>query len=82
MNISFGIEGNEKDGYFYPNSNYSIWTFSVGVGQAPAEKMSPIVSLVIFVGFGLPALVIVIGLVVMIVKKLRRQSNYSEFQQL
>lgn len=82
LNISFGIEGDEKNGYFYPQYNYSIWTFSIGMGSAPNEKMSSIVSLVIFVGFGLPALVIVIGLAVMIFKKLRRNSNYSEFQQL
>ena len=71
MNISFGIEGNEKDGYYYIQSNYSVWTFSAGFGAAPSEKMSPVVTLVIFIGFGVPALVIFVGLIVMVVRKIR-----------
>ena len=81
MNVSYGLEGNEKDGYYYKQTNYSSWTFSIGLGAPPVEKMSFIVTLVIFVGFGLPALVIFIGLVVMIVKKLRNSRN-SDFQPL
>lgn len=77
MNISFGLEGNIKDGYYYKQSNFSSWAFSVGLGSAPDEKMSPVVTLVIFVGFGLPALAIVIGLIVMIVKKIRGTSQYN-----
>lgn len=77
MNISFGLEGNIKDGYYYKQTNFSSWTFSIGLGSAPDEKMSPIVTLVILVGFGLPALAIVIGLVVMLVKKIRRTSQYN-----
>ncbi|CAF1076038.1 unnamed protein product [Brachionus calyciflorus] len=81
LNVSFGLEGKGKDGYFYNQTQFSSWAFSVGMGAAPSEKMSPIVSLVIFVGFGLPALAIVIGLLVMIVKKIRG-SNTSEFSPL
>ena len=80
MNVSFGLQGDEKDGYFYSSTSYSSWSFSVGLGDSPVEKMSPIVTLVIFIGFGLPALVIVGGILFMIVKKIR--GNRSEFQPL
>jgi len=79
--VSFGLEGDEKNGYYYTQTNYSIWTFSVGLGAAPIEKMSFVVSLVIAVGFGLPALVIVVGLVVALVRKIRN-SQYTEFREL
>jgi hypothetical protein len=81
MNISYGLEGDEKDGYFYKQTNYSSWTFSVGLSRPPVEKMSIVVTVVIIVGFGLPAAVILIGLVVMIAKKLRG-SRQSEFRPL
>lgn len=81
FNVSFGLEGDEKNGYYYTQTNYSIWTFSVGLGAAPIEKMSFVVSLVIAVGFGLPALVIVVGLVAALVRKIRN-SQYSEFREL
>jgi hypothetical protein len=82
MNVSFGLEGNEKDGYFYKQTRFSSWTFSVGLGPAPVETMSFVVTLVIIVGFGLPALVIVVGLVVMIARKIRNSSRQSDFQPL
>jgi hypothetical protein len=43
--------------------------------------MSTLVTLVILIGFGLPAVVIVVGVVVMIVKKIRGSGN-SEFAPL
>jgi hypothetical protein len=69
FNVSFGIAGNYKDEYFYPQSNYSSWTFTTGIGTPAVEKMSSIVTLLIFIGFGLPALVIVIGTLALIIKK-------------
>lgn len=81
MNISFGIEGNKKDGYYYDGTNYSSFTFSFGMNQAPEESMSSIVKLIITIGFGLPAVVVLAGLAVMIVKKLRYSSR-SNFSQL
>lgn len=45
MNVSFGIEGGEKDGFFHSQTNYTIWSFSLGFGNAPVEKMSFIVTL-------------------------------------
>jgi hypothetical protein len=80
MNISFGLQGDQKDGYYYSQTDFSSWTFLVGLGTPPVEKMSPVVTLVIFIGFGLPALVIVLGILFMVVKKIR--GNRSEFQRL
>jgi hypothetical protein len=80
MNVSFGLPGNEKDGYYYKQTKYSSWTVSVGLGGAPVEHMSFLVTLVIIVGFGLPALVIVVGLIVMIARKVRNRN--SDFQPL
>ena len=82
MNVSYGLEGNEKDGYYYPQTSYSAWSFSLGRGDAPKEKMSSIVTFVIFIGFGLPALVIVVGFVVMIYKKVKKSRQDSSFSSL
>ena len=79
FNISFGIAGNDKDAYFYPQSNYSLWTFTVGIGEPSVEKMSSIVTLLIFIGFGLPALVIVVGTLALLIKKCKNshRSGYE-----
>merc|ERR1712127_43606 len=81
MNFSFGIEGDEKNGFFHGNTNYSVWSFSVGLGDAPVEKMSLVVTLVIAVGFGLPAFIIIAGVLFMVVRKLR-SGHRSEFEVL
>ena len=77
FNVSFGLQGDHKNGYYYPQSNYSAWTFSIGLGAAPVDKMSYIVSLVIMIGFGVPLLVVIVGLPILIVRKLKR-NDYSE----
>ena len=81
LNISFGLPGNAKDGFYYKFTNYSSFTFAAGFGAPPQDKMSFIVTLVIFVGFGLPAIVVVLGLVVLLYRKIFR-SNTSEFSRL
>lgn len=45
MNISFGIAGNEKDAFFHSQTNYTTWSFSLGLGQPPVDKMSFVVTL-------------------------------------
>lgn len=81
LNISFGLPGDEKNGYYYKSTNYSSFTFAAGFGAPPEDKMSFIVTLVIIVGFGLPAIVILVGLIVLIYRKIFR-SNTSEFSRL
>jgi hypothetical protein len=80
LNISFGLEGDVKDGYFYSPTNYLVWTFSVGLGEPALEAMSTLVTFVIFIGFGLPVLVILVGGAVLAVKKYkkRKQSSYEQ----
>lgn len=81
MNVSFGIQGSEKDAFYHSQTNYTIWSFSMGLGAAPVEKMSFVVTLVIAIGFGLPAFIIIGGVLGMIVKKLRG-GRRSEFEPL
>jgi len=81
MNVSFGIEGAYKDAFFHSQTNYTVWSFALGIGTAPVAKMSFVVTLVIAVGFGLPAFIIVAGVFFMIVKKIRG-SRRSEFEPL
>lgn len=45
MNISFGIEGSEKDAFFHSQTNFTTWSFSLGLGKPPVDKMSFIVTL-------------------------------------
>jgi hypothetical protein len=80
LNISFGLEGDIKDGYFYSPTNYLTWAFAIGLGEPALETMSTLVTIVIFVGFGLPALVILVGGAVLAVKKYRNRNrgNYEE----
>jgi len=82
LDVTFGLAGLGTDGYFYTQSNFSEWSFSVGVGEVPKERMSALVTMVILVGFGLPAVIIVLGLVVMTVRKLRSNGAYSQFNEL
>lgn len=75
INISLGLAGDEKDGYFYTQTNYSVFTFTLGLGEPQPEKMSFVVTLTIFIGFGLPAFVIVSGLFVMAVRKCKNSTR-------
>lgn len=79
-NLSFGLEDTLKDGYFYPQTNYSSWSFMVGIGEPAPEKMSTVVTMVIFVGFGLPALIIFVGLLAVLIRRCRQgaKSGYEE----
>lgn len=77
LNISFGLPGDDKSGFFYKETSYSSFTFSVGFGAPPEDKMSGIVTLVIIVGFGLPAIVILVGLVVLLYRKIFRSDRKS-----
>jgi len=75
INISLGLAGDEKDGYFYPQTNYSVFTFTLGFGEPQPEKMSTVVTLTICIGFGLPAFVIVAGLFIMAVRKCKNSTR-------
>ena len=50
LNVSFGVAGDEKTGYFYGQHNYSTWTFVLGLGEPSVDTMSPIVYSIILIG--------------------------------
>ncbi|XP_071449818.1 glycosylated lysosomal membrane protein B-like [Hetaerina americana] len=55
--VSFGTT---QDG-FYQKYNYTTWTFLVGYGYPLEEEFSLLVILVISIGLGVPAMLIIIG---------------------
>lgn len=67
LNITFGNLGDK----YYDYSNYTYWSFSMGLGEAPADELSLLVELIILIGFGLPLLALLLSGVYFGVKKLR-----------
>lgn len=57
FNVSFGVEG---DG-FYKASNYTAWTMVTGHGSPIGDQFSVMVILVMAIGLGLPAVVLILG---------------------
>jgi len=70
-NITFGEAG---DG-FYKKNQYIAWTMLVGYGQPPEEHFSMLVTLVLLIGLGLPAILILIGTVCIVVRRLQRNND-------
>ncbi|XP_065222850.1 glycosylated lysosomal membrane protein-like [Planococcus citri] len=66
-NISFGWSG---DG-FYRRTNYSSWSFLIGIGSSPEPEFSMMVFLIIAIGLGFPTLIILGGTAFMIYRKVR-----------
>ncbi|XP_067008190.1 glycosylated lysosomal membrane protein [Anabrus simplex] len=69
--VSFGIK---EDG-FYKKTNYTSWTFTVGYGKPPDEDFSLLVILVISIGLGLPALLIIISGIIMFVRRISHKKD-------
>nr|CAD7396179.1 unnamed protein product [Timema poppensis] len=69
--VSFGLK---EDG-FYKKTNYTSWTFLVGYGHPPDEKFSLLVILVISIGLGLPALLILVSGIVMAVRRVSHKND-------
>lgn len=70
-NVSFGTSG---DG-FYRKTNFAAWTMLLGYGHPPAESFSMLVTLVLAIGLGLPALLIVVGGVCVVVRRISRNKD-------
>ncbi|XP_046399881.1 glycosylated lysosomal membrane protein A-like [Ischnura elegans] len=62
--VSFGAT---QDG-FYRKNNYTTWTFLVGYGYPLEEEFSLLVILVVSIGLGVPAMLIIIGGIYMIIR--------------
>ncbi|XP_069697302.1 glycosylated lysosomal membrane protein B-like [Periplaneta americana] len=69
--VSFGLK---EDG-FYKKTNYTSWTFMVGYGTPPNEDFSLLVILVISIGLGLPALLIIVAGIVMAVRRISQKKD-------
>lgn len=69
--VSFGLK---EDG-FYKKTNYTSWTFMVGYGTPPNEDFSLLVILVISIGLGLPALLIIVSGIVMAVRRISQKKD-------
>ncbi|XP_054288517.1 glycosylated lysosomal membrane protein-like [Macrosteles quadrilineatus] len=70
-NVTFGVA---KDG-FYNKNQYAAWTMVAGYGQPPEEHFSMLVMLVLLIGLGLPAIVILTGTVCLVVRRLQRNKD-------
>lgn len=70
-NVSFGTSG---DG-FYRKTNFAAWTMLLGYGHPPAESFSMLVMLVLLIGLGLPALLIIFGGVCIVVRRISRNKD-------
>lgn len=74
-NISFGAI---NDG-FYSKTNYTSFSFLLGIGEPPTEELSSLVIAISFIGLGIPALLFVLGGTCICVKRVRnyRRLNNS-----
>jgi len=66
--ISFGTH---QDG-FYNKTKHISWTYSTGYGSPPKDYVSTLVLLVVGVGLGIPAFIIVLSVSYVLVKKLKQ----------
>ncbi|XP_049791117.1 glycosylated lysosomal membrane protein-like [Schistocerca nitens] len=71
VTVSFG----ESDDGFYKKTKYTSWTFAIGYGKPPNEDFSLLVILVISIGLGLPALLVVISGIVMSIRKISQNKD-------
>lgn len=76
-NISFG---STNDG-FYTKTNYTSFTFLMGIGDAPTEELSKFIVIVGLVGVGVPLLLLFIGVSCICVKRVRTYRRLQEESQ-
>lgn len=72
-NISFGAI---NDG-FYSKTNYTSFTFLIGIGDPPTEELSSLVIAISMIGLGIPALLILLGGTCICVKRVRSYRRLS-----
>jgi hypothetical protein len=75
--VSFGESHDDK---FYNSTNYISWTFAVGLGAPVTEGLSLLIILIISIGLGIPFLLIIVGALYMLMRKIcqHRRHGYSE----
>lgn len=67
-NISFGMK---NDGY-YTKTNYTTFTFQMGLGAPPTEELSKFIVIISLVGVGIPVLLLAIGCSCICLKRFKR----------
>ena len=60
---------------FYTDSEFTSFSFVVGLGQPDADGLSLLVQLIIWIGFGVPFLALVVGASYLAFKRIRRRSS-------
>ncbi|KAM4550561.1 glycosylated lysosomal membrane protein [Fundulus diaphanus] len=73
MNVSFGIAGEP----FYNRTMFLSWTMLVGVGSPPVDSFSPMVIGIVMAGLGIPIVLLLVGGVYVIIRKMRESSETS-----
>ncbi|XP_064620459.1 glycosylated lysosomal membrane protein B-like [Lineus longissimus] len=74
-NISFGLTGDK----FYIDTNYTSWTAGIGYGAPSDETMSILVIAIIGAGLGIPAVIMIIGGIIVCMKKRQGQTDSPQF---
>lgn len=75
--LSFGQPGEA----FYSATSYLSWTFLGGIGSPVDEGFSLLVLLIISVGIGLPALLIIVGTTCIVVKRMSKKTQGIVFSE-
>ena len=77
-NVSFGVTKDK----FYAASDFLQWTFTVGYGPPPEDDLSAMIIVIIVVGLGVPAVLVVVGAVCAFVKgrKAKQAASTSMYQ--
>lgn len=63
----FDLKFDARD--FYSKSNYTSFSFVLGLGEPTTEYVSTLVEVIIIIGFGVPSLALIIGIAYIAVKK-------------
>jgi len=62
---------------FYQDSNFTSFSFVIGLDDTPQEQLSFLVEMLILVGFGLPIVFIIIAALYIGVKRCRKRSSHE-----
>lgn len=71
INISYGAQQDN----FYQDTSYLSWTVTIGLGTPPSESFSTLVIVIIIVGFGVPAVLIIAGGIFILVRRLKSKDD-------
>lgn len=73
LNVSFGLSGDP----FYNSTRFLSWTLLMGVGSPPVESFSPLVIIIMAAGLGAPLVLMLVGGIVVCVRKKTAASSMA-----